>query len=96
MWKIIRHCPEEPNLNRTFFTKYWQMSYVLEGTRTLHKYNTIQTNNIHQKHTVKKFGKLTTDYQGANIWNNIPNSIRTLKTVKTFSKKLKRKYINTY
>jgi len=62
----------------------------------IHKYKTRQTNNIHQKHPVNKFGKLTTDYQGANIWNNIPNSIRTLKTVKTFSKKLKRTYINTY
>ncbi len=62
----------------------------------IHNHRTRQSNAIHIKQTSNKKGKDTIKYQGAVLWNSIPDAIRKAQTIKTFSKKIKKHLLSFY
>ena len=61
-----------------------------------YKYNTRQSNNIHLTKANGKYGDMKIAHQGATIWNSLPLKIRNLKTVRNFSRKVKKAIIKSY
>lgn len=64
--------------------------------RCMYKYNTRQCNNIHLTKANGKYGDLKIAHQGATIWNSLPLKIRNLKSIKNFSKKVKKIILESY
>ena len=69
---------------------------VLTENSKIHQHNTRQSKNMHVTHKANRYGEKKTSHQGSSIWNSLPNDIKNSKTIKNFSKKLKKLMIQSY
>ena len=69
--------------------------YFIEN-RNIHTHNTRQTENLHNLQTNSNREKQLIKYRGAILWNEIPLPERKHKTIKTFSKHVRERLINSY
>ena len=63
---------------------------------TIHNYNTrmAENNCMYPIRAKSKFIKKTLKYKGVEVWNSLPNAIKQLPSVKSFSKQLKSSFID--
>lgn len=69
--------------------------YFTENNQ-IHKVNTRQQNNLHIKTPRSNLGKKTIKYRGAQLWNQTNKEVRKYKTLKTFTKEIRKGYIKNY
>ena len=61
-----------------------------------HNYDTRQRGKLHVNKITKKYGKDTIKHMGTIYWNQLPIPITTSKTVKRFSKQVKKHFVSFY
>ena len=62
--------------------------YFLENN-TIHSYNTRSANKVHIKSEITDYICFSVTYRGAMIWNSLPNSLKEIKSLQLFKRKLK-------
>ena len=70
-------------------------NYFTENNQ-IHNLNTRQQNNLHIKIPRSNIGKKTIKYRGAILWNQTNKAIRKHKTLKTFTRDIKKGFIKNY
>lgn len=63
---------------------------------TVHGHNTRQTCNLHLHRTHNAYGKKTTKFYGAQLWNSIPAQLRMIESNGTFGKHIKKSLLDSY
>ena len=73
------------------FTHYYQ------PVSNIHTYNTRQSaGSLYTPRIHKLSGQRSLQFGGVKIWNDIPNEIKTKRSMKSFSNALKNLYIQSY
>ena len=63
----------------------------------IHNYNTRQRKDLHPvKINTKLYGEKTISFQGTTLWNNLPNHIKEISTIRAFKHKLKQHLHDKY
>ena len=62
----------------------------------VHSVNTRNSTKLNIMKVKTNYGKHTLRYTGAKLYNNLPSSITTLATVKSFTKCVKKELIDKY
>lgn len=75
-----------PALFKTFFIK----------NGNIHDYNTRQKKHLYITRLNKRFSKKRIKYQGSILWNSTPKEIKSIKSVKSFSKAMKKYFVSQY
>ena len=71
----------------------WQLppsfsDYFLENN-TIHSCNTRSANKVYIKYERTNYRRFSVRYRGAMIWNSLPNSLKEIKSLQLFKRKLK-------
>ena len=61
-----------------------------------HSYSTRNSDHIHGKDRMLECTRLSVVYRGPQIWNNLDNSLKDMKSFSSFKKNLKRLLISHY
>ena len=62
----------------------------------VHTYGTRQSRQLHLPRTQTLTGQNTIKVQGVKVFNNLPQDIKSLKSIKTFGERVKKLYISKY
>ena len=62
--------------------------YFLENN-TIHSYSTRSANKVYIKYERTNYRRFSVRYRGAMIWNSLPNSLKEMKSLQLFKRKLK-------
>ena len=65
-------------------------SDYLSENNTIHSYNTRSANKVHIKYERTNYRRFSVRYRGAIIWNSLPNSLKEIKSLQLFKRKLKK------
>ena len=57
---------------------------------TIHSYNTRSANKVYTKYERTNYRRFSVRYRGAIIWNSLPNSLKEIKSLQLFKRKLKK------
>ena len=63
-------------------------SYFTHNT-SVHHYNTREKYSLHLDNTHTDFGKRLVKFKGSRLWNNLPDSVKTLNSIPAFKNSLK-------
>ena len=63
-------------------------SYFTQNT-SVHHYNTTEKYSLHLDHPHTDFGKRLVKFKGSRLWNNLPDSVKTLNSISAFKNSLK-------
>ena len=64
------------------------LDYFSENN-TIHSYNTRSANKVYIKYERTNYRSFSVRYRGAMIWNSLPNSLKEMKPLQLFKRKLK-------
>ena len=56
---------------------------------TIHSYNTRSANKVYTKYERTNYRRFSVRYTGAIIWNSLPNTLKEIKSLQLFNRKLK-------
>ena len=71
----------------TIFSSYFAQSC------SIHYYDTRRKCDLHRTGTLLTVGKKSITSKGCILWNKLPDNIKTIKSNKTFKRRLKRHYL---
>ena len=63
-------------------------SYFTQNT-FVHHYNTREKDSLHLNNPHTDFGKRLVKFKGSRLWNNLPDSVKTLHSIPAFKNSLK-------
>ena len=58
------------------------------------KINTRSSSKIHKEQARTDYKKISVQFKGCEIWNNLPISIKNSKSIEIFKKKIKKYYLD--
>ena len=64
-------------------------SDYLSQNNTIHSYNAKSANKVHIKYERTNYRRFSVRYRGVVIWNSLPNSLKEIKSLQLFKRKLK-------
>jgi len=64
------------------------VSYFTQNT-FVHHYNTTEKDSLHLDNPHADFGKRLVKFKGSRLWNNLPDSVKTLNSIPAFKNSLK-------
>ena len=76
------------NLPR-YFTNYFKLNEMI------HSHNTRTASNIYVDHKRPNYGKFSSKFRGAQIWNKLPEDLKELKSY-SLLKKLAKVYVQNH
>ena len=56
---------------------------------TIHSYNTRSANKVYPKYERTNYRHFSVRYTGAMVWNSLPNTLKEIKSLQLFNRKLK-------
>ena len=77
--KFLYHGNKMPSIFASYFTQ----------NTSVHHYNTREKYSLHLDNPHTDFGKRLIKFKGSRLWNNLPDSVKTLNSIPAFKNSLK-------
>jgi hypothetical protein len=77
--KFVHHIDKLPNVLKSYFTK----------NQFIHRYDTREKFSFHMIATRTTFGKRLIKYKGSQMWNNLPENLKSIRSTSEFKNHLR-------